>query len=178
MYLMYGAAPSGCRRTYSMSKSMSKFLVPHCPLSPVGPFVRLDPIFSQAESHRPLLESASSGSQRFQLYSCTAVFDLIELVQRHCENIGTFTHARNYQYPHPARISVVLYPRSKNRTHSDLKIPYSDLKIELTHRFARNNANLDVGYPFWWSAFFLQLVVPSFLDQNSTLMPNPASELG
>ena len=40
----------------------------------------------------------------------------------------------------------MLYPRSKNRTHSDLKIPYSDLKIELTHRFARNNANLDVGY--------------------------------
>jgi hypothetical protein len=52
-----------------MSKSMSKFLVPHSRLSPVGPFVRLDPIFPQAESHRPLLESASSGSQRFQLYS-------------------------------------------------------------------------------------------------------------
>jgi hypothetical protein len=48
---------------------MSKFLVPHCPLSPVGPFVRLDPIFSQAESHRPLLESAPSGSQWFQLNS-------------------------------------------------------------------------------------------------------------
>jgi len=60
---------TGCQRTYSMSKSMSKFLVPHSPLSPVGPFVRLDPIFPQAESHRPLLESASSGSQRFQLYS-------------------------------------------------------------------------------------------------------------
>ena len=74
--------------------------------------------------------------------------------------------------------SVVLYPRSKNRTHSDLKIPYSDLKIELTHRFARNNAFDHHEFQYWWSAFCLQLVVPSFLDQNSTLMPNPASELG
>jgi hypothetical protein len=118
---------------------MSKFLVPHCPLSPVGPFVRLDPIFRKQRA----MTFARECIKWFP--AVPTLFDLIELVQRHCKNIGTFTHARNYQYPHTARISVVLYPRPKNRTHSDFKIPYSDLKIELTHRFARNNANLDVG---------------------------------
>ena len=34
---------SGCQRTYSVSKSMSKYLAR---LSPCGPFARLDPIFS------------------------------------------------------------------------------------------------------------------------------------
>ena len=67
-------------------------------------------------------------------------------VARDCQKKNTSENHSECRLLHPSHgFSVVLYPRSKNRTHSDLKIPYSDLKIELTHRFARNNANLDVG---------------------------------
>ena len=115
-----------------------------------------------------LLESSIEYS-----YPCNLIILSIE------SGVMCFITAIHSSTLHPSHgFSVVLYPRSKNRTHSDFKIPYSDLKIELTHRFARNNAFDHHEFQYWWSAFFLQLVVPSFLDQDSTLMPNPASELG
>ena len=99
---------------------MSKFLVPHYPLSPVGPFVRLDPIVLQAESHRPLIESAS----RFPL-----------------------THARKYQYPHPIFLGINDF---HTHTHTQLLGPSKVFCAEVTNAVSGDKAGLAGGKGADW----------------------------